>query len=128
MKLNLKQITMKTMTMILAALVFGFFYTTSGNANSGLENQNSEKQLTETIYSLVQSAPLEDLMESNEKCSLDVQFRINRNNEITDVKVKGENPELVKYVIRKLSQSPVFINSTLKNHNFRVTLFFALKS
>jgi hypothetical protein len=119
---------MKTTTMILAALVFSIFYTTSGNAKSGTENQATEKQLTQTIQSLFGNAPLEDLMESNEKCSLEVQFRVDKDNKITDVQVTGKNHELANYVIKHLSKAHIQLSSPLKHRTYQTTLYFALRS
>jgi hypothetical protein len=118
---------MKTTTMILAALVFGIFYTTSGNAKSGTENQATEKQLTQTIQLLLRNAPLEDLMERNEKCNLEVQFSIDSYNKITDVQVNGKNPELVKYITRHLLHKKIQISSSLILRTYKINLLFALK-
>jgi hypothetical protein len=119
---------MKTTTMILAALVFGIFYTTSGNAKSGTENQATEKQLTQTIKSLFRNAPLEDLMEGNEKCSLEVQFSIDKDNKITDVQVNGKNHELANYVTRHLTKARIQLSSPLIHRTYQTTLYFALRS
>ena len=104
------------------------FKSSSGNAKSCSENQATEKQLTQTIQSLIGHAPLEDLMESNEKCSLEVQFRVDKENRITDVQVYGKNHELANFVIKHLSKAHIQLSSPLKHRTYQATLYFALRS
>ena len=123
-------ITMKTSTLFLAALAFGLFNPNSINAGSGLKGlkyKNNDKKLAQTIESLFKDAPLEDLMYIDERCTLHVKFKIDENNQITDINIDGDNRELVRYANAKLSHNSVAVNSTFEQRTYAITLQFILK-
>lgn len=118
---------MKTKILILAALVIGIFFNTSINAGSGLEKENNETMLTQTFETLFQNAPLQDLMDYYEKCKINVKFRINANHEISNIRVAGNNSEMVNYVTMKLSQTPIKVNPSFEQKGYTISLYFILR-
>ena len=128
---NIKNdITMKTSTLFLAALAFGLFNPNSANANpasNGLKTKSNDKKLAQTIESLFKDAPLEDLMYIDERCTLHVKFKIDENNQITNINIDGDNPELVRYANTRLTHNSVAVNSTYEQRTYTITLQFVLK-
>jgi Na+-transporting NADH:ubiquinone oxidoreductase subunit NqrC len=107
---------MKTTTLILVALVLCFFCTISINAVTVLEKQSTEKQLTDTLKSLFQNIPLEDLMVQRERSNIRVNFEINSNNELTNIQIDGSNPELNRYAFNELTHfrtQKIFYNNKM---------------
>jgi hypothetical protein len=118
---------MKTTTLILAALIFGIFTTTSLNAESKFETRKTEKQLTKTIEAIFQDTPLEDFMDSNSKSVLNVKFTINNNDEIEVSQVEGDNPYFVKYAKSKLAEMSLKADPGYEHKNYSITLVFVLR-
>jgi hypothetical protein len=118
---------MKTTTLILAALMFGILSTSSINAGSISEKQSNNKQLKEKIESLFQNIPLQDLMVVREKCSLEVNFEINSNNELANIQINGKNSELVRYALNELMQAPIKVNPSFEHKKYSVNILCILR-
>ena len=118
---------MKTTTLILVALMFGIFSTSSINAGSILEKQSTNKQLSEKIESVFQNIPLEDLMIFREKCNLEVNFEINNNNELTNIHINGSNQELVRYALNELSKSSVKVSPSFEHKKYSINILCILR-
>jgi len=113
---------MKITTLILAAFLLGIFSSSAMNAESTAENQSSKEELSETIKTVLQNIPLQDLMLTHERCKLNVYFEINNDNEITNIQINGSNPELVHYALNELKQAPIKVSPLIEHKKYNVNI------
>lgn len=122
---------MRTKFLYIAILV-GVFSLSSVNAGSGnvaseatgREFKRTDREVGRTLENMFSKAPLEELMDGTE--NLNIKFRINKNNNMTDIKVTGENKELADYVYQKLMTEKISINSA-KPDKYSIDMVFVLR-
>ena len=118
---------MITITLILVAITIGYFCITSINTGSNIELENAKLQLSMILDKLFLTTPLYKLMGDDKECQLTVKFTVNENYEITNLKIDGENNNLVKYVHRKLSEDAAKFASDIEPSKYNVKLRFVLR-
>jgi hypothetical protein len=120
---------MKTTTLILAVLTLSIFSmgTTNAASKKAISEIATNAQLKEALQYMFNWTPMVDLMGNDNECNLSVQFTINKNHELTDIKVNGNNEEMVRYAYLTLSRAKLPIAESLEQNKFTVDLHFILK-
>ena len=113
---------MKITTLILAAFLLGIFGTSAMNAESTAEKQSSKEELKETIKTAFQNIPLQDLMLTKERCNLEINFEVNRDNELANIKIKGTNQELVHYALYELNHAQIKVSPCIDHKKYSVII------
>lgn len=116
--------------LFLAAILAGMLSLTSVNAGTLSKTTESarintaQQEVKTTLQHMFTSTPFEDLIDRQE--TIQVRFSVNENNEMTIVKVTGENKELANYVYQVLLRNKVtLLNAGSDNYN--VNLVFDIK-
>jgi hypothetical protein len=117
---------MKTTSIILAALVFGIFSVLPVNASSRKEKRNIETtQATKALRTMFKQVPNdENLMGNNTEEKITVNFRINGQNELTNLNVQGSNDKIVKQAYETISKNASTLG--LNKGAYEVTLRFVV--
>jgi hypothetical protein len=118
---------MKTLTIILAVFALGFLCIPSLSAGSGIEKKITQKQLSQALYSLFRNAPLEDIMGDENDCNVNIYFKINDNNEMTDVYIDGKNEQIVRYAYNTLTGKTVKVTPCKDRIAYMVSLRFKVE-
>ena len=118
---------MTTLIFILVAVAIGYFCITSINSGSNRELDHAKLQLSGILDNFFISTPLSNLMGDEKECQLSVRFTVNEYYELTNLKISGENEELVKYANMKLPEEISKNVDDIVPSKYNVKLRFVLK-
>jgi hypothetical protein len=118
---------MITITLILIAITIGYFWFTSVNPGSNPELDHAKSQLSCILDNLFVSVPLSNLLGDEKEAQLSVRFTVNEYYELTNLKVSGENEELIKYANMKLPGEITKHVDNILPSKYNVKLRFVLK-
>jgi hypothetical protein len=118
---------MITITFIFIAAAVGYFYITSVNSGSNREFDNAKSHLSEILDRLFVAAPFQNIMGDEKECQLSVRFTVNEYYELTNLKISGENEELVKFAHMKLPGEISKYVDDIVPSKYNVKLRFVLK-
>jgi hypothetical protein len=117
---------MKTTKLFLALLILGCISFSALEAMPGKAQTSSNNQLNSEIYSVLKMVPYIEILDGNVSL-INIEFKVNENHEMTDLKITGENDRLVRYAYWTLSRKVIKVDPELKPSAYSIDVTFIVK-
>ena len=117
---------MKTTKLFLATLVLGVISLSTLKATPGREQNSSNDKVKNELYSLLKTVPFIDVMDEN-KSTINVEFRVNQNHEMADIKITGKDKRVVNYATWVLTRKTIKVDPEMKSTSYNVDVTFEIR-
>jgi hypothetical protein len=119
---------MKTKKSILMALMLGLIFSCTLKAGESKTSNEAVYELKHQISNLFKALPWEDIIDPSGCCVVTVTFKVNDDSVLEDIKVKGENRDLVNYASVMLNRYTIEADKVLIGRKYQMQIRFENKA
>jgi hypothetical protein len=117
---------MKTTKFFLTVLILGCMSFSMTKANPGKDQKSNGNELKNELYSALKVIPYADIMDES-PCTINIEFKVSENHEMTDFIITGKNNHLVKYAYWTLSRKTIKVDPKFKPTRYTIDVTFVVK-